>query len=195
MMLLLLGISMTAVSGLPDLLLNRRSNIGQGLAALLAVAGNGLGLAATLAWLTSAVAEEELFLPWSVPAGEFRVAIDGISAFFLAPIFLVSLLGNVYGLGYWKQTEHVENGRKLRLFYGLLTASMALLVLSRNSFVFLMSWEVMALSAFFLVATEDHEVSVRAAGWLYLAAAHLAALCLFAMFALLRSATGTFNLV
>src|SRR5205807_3118219 len=45
------------------------------------------------------------------------------------------------------------------------------------------------------VATEDHEESVRAAGWRYLAASHLAALCLFAMFALLRSATGTFNLV
>jgi formate hydrogenlyase subunit 3/multisubunit Na+/H+ antiporter MnhD subunit len=41
-----------------------------------------------------------------------RVPRDGISAIFLAPIFLVSLLGSVYGLGYWKQTEHPENGRK-----------------------------------------------------------------------------------
>ena len=46
--------------------------------------------------------------------------------FFLAPIFLISLLGNVYGLGYWKQTEHPRNGRKLRLFYGMMTAGMAL---------------------------------------------------------------------
>ena len=52
--------------------------------------------------------------------------VDGLSAFFLVPVFLVSLLGNIYGLSYWKQTEHPDNGRKLRLFYGLLTAGMAL---------------------------------------------------------------------
>ena len=34
--------------------------------------------------------------------------------------FLISLLGNVYGLSYWKQADHPGNGRKLRLFYGLL---------------------------------------------------------------------------
>ena len=68
-----------------------------------------------------------IHLPWAVPGGEFYVGIDAISAVFLLPIFLVSLLGNIYGLGYWKQAEHAENGRKLRLFYGTLTAGMALL--------------------------------------------------------------------
>ena len=65
-----------------------------------------------------------------MPGGEFYVGIDAISAIFLLPIFLVSLLGNIYGLGYWKQAEHAENGRKLRLFYGTLTAGMALVVIS-----------------------------------------------------------------
>ena len=94
-------------------------------------------------------------LPWSIPGAEFNVAVDGLSAIFLLPIFLISLLGNVYGLGYWKQTEHPQNGRKLRLFYGTLTAGMALLVIARNSILFLFGWEIMALSAFFLVTTED----------------------------------------
>ncbi len=94
------------------------------------------------------------------------MALDGLSAMFLAPIFLVSLLGNVYGLGYWKQTEHPQNGRKLRFFYGMVTAGMALLVIARNSIVFLFGWEIMALSAFFLVTTEDEEKEVREAGWI-----------------------------
>src|SRR5262249_52021804 len=105
-----------------------------------------------------------------------------------------ALLGNVYGLAYWKQTQHPENGRQLRLFYGTLTAGMALLVLARNSILFLFGWEVMAVSAFFLVTTEDDEPAVREAGWIYLAAAHVATLCLFALFALLRSVSGSFNL-
>ena len=71
-----------------------------------------------------------------VPGGQFLVGIDAISAVLL-PIFLVSLLGNVYGLSYWKQTEHPDNGRKLRLFYGTLTAGMALLVIARNGVLFL----------------------------------------------------------
>ena len=80
------------------------------------------------------------------------------------------------------------------MFYGTLTAGMALLVIARNSILFLFGWEIMALSAFFLVTTEDHEKEVREAGWLYLVAAHAATLCLFALFALLHAASGSFAL-
>ena len=94
-----------------------------------------------------------IVLPWAIPGGQFDVAVDGLSAIFLLPIFLISLLGSVYGLGYWKQSEHPENGRKLRLFYGLLTAGMALMVIARNSILFLFGWEIMALSG---VLPGDH---------------------------------------
>jgi formate hydrogenlyase subunit 3/multisubunit Na+/H+ antiporter MnhD subunit len=193
MALLLLAIGVIGASGVPGLLCPRRSGVGQALAAFLSVAGSGLGIVQSVAG-TSGEATWEIRLPWSVPGGEFHVALDGISAFFLLPIFLVSALGSIYGLSYWKQAEHPANGRKLRLFYGLLGAGMAVLVLARNAVLFLVAWEVMALSAFFLVATEDEEKPVREAAWLYLAAAHLATLCLFAMFALLHSATGSFTL-
>jgi len=110
------------------------------------------------------------------------------------PVFLISLLGNIYGLGYWKQTEHPQNGRKLRLFYGTMTAGMALLVIAQNSILFLFGWEIMALSAFFLVTTEDNEKDVRETGWIYLVATHVATLCLFALFAVLHAANGSFTL-
>jgi len=110
------------------------------------------------------------------------------------PVFLISLLGNIYGLGYWKQTEHPQNGRKLRLFYGTMTAGMALLVIAQNSILFLFGWEIMALSAFFLVTTEDNEKEVRETGWIYLVATHVATLCLFALFAVLHAANGSFTL-
>ena len=109
---------------------------GQWVTTLLAVLGAGLGLAGVGSfWATGD--SQPIVLPWSLPGAEFSVAVDGLSAIFLAPIFLISLLGNVYGLGYWKQTEHPRNGRKLRLFYGTMTAGMALLVIARNSILFL----------------------------------------------------------
>ncbi len=50
--------------------------------------------------------DRSLALPWSIPGAEFSVGIDGLSAIFLLPVFLISLLGNWFGLGYWTQTEH-----------------------------------------------------------------------------------------
>ena len=59
------------------------------------------------------------------------------------------LLGSIYSTEYWSAQEHPDNGQRLRFFYGLLAASLATLVLARNSVTFLVGWEVMAVSAFF----------------------------------------------
>src|SRR5438132_132068 len=44
-----------------------------------------------------------------------------------------------------------------------------------------------------LLATEDDQAPIREAGWIYLVATHTATLCLFALFALLRKATGSYT--
>ena len=192
---LLIAIALHAASGLPCLLAPRSMNFGQQLSALVSVAASGLGLAAVAHWLMHG--GDETFIPswdWQLmPGAEFHVSIDTLSAIFLLPIFLVAALGSIYGLGYWPQSKHPENGRKLRLFYGLLAAGMALLVIARNSVLFLFGWEAMALSAFFLVTTEDDDDQVRESGWVYLVCTHIATLLLFALFGLLRHATGTFE--
>jgi hydrogenase-4 component B len=192
--MVLLGIVIVALSGIPGLMMARTSMSGQWVTTLFAVLGAGLGLAGA-SWFWATGDSQPVVLPWSLPGAEFNVGIDGLSAMFLAPIFLISLLGNVYGLGYWTQTEHPRNGRKLRLFYGTLTAGMALLVVSRNSIIFLFGWEIMGLSTFFLIATEDQEKDACEAGWLYLIVTHLATLCLFALFGLLGAVSGSFALV
>src|SRR5262245_53803231 len=191
--LVLAGAATAALSGAAGLLLSRLSNAGQWLTTLLAAAASVLGLAGVVRFW--AVGEgPPVVLPWAVPGGEVRVAVDALSAVFLVPVFLVFLLGSVYGLGYWKQTDHPDNGRKLRLFYGTLAGGMALLLVARNAVLFLFGWEVMALSAYFLVTTDDHDREAREAGWLYLAATHTGTLCLFALFALLGAAAGSLTL-
>src|SRR5439155_5829060 len=89
--LVLLGLLIAASSGFPGLLLGRTSMRGQWLTTLLAVLGAGLGLGGVGSfWVTGDL--RPIVLPWSIPGAEFRVAIDGLSAFFLVPIFLISLL-------------------------------------------------------------------------------------------------------
>src|SRR5262245_30411221 len=193
-LLVILAIGILTFSGIPGFLISRHSAAGQWITTALALAGAGLGIAGVGEFWMSGVSRAILW-PWSIPGAEFHVELDHLSAFFLMPIFVIALLGNIYGLGYWKQREHPENGRKLRFFYGILTAGMAMVVISRNGILFLFAWEIMALSAFFLVTTEDNKSEVRQAGWIYLAAAHLATLSLFGLFALLRVASGSFTLL
>jgi hydrogenase-4 component B len=191
--LILFAIVLVATSGLPGLLMARSSARSERIAALLMVSGTLLGLfcaAATLLGCNQPTA----FFPWPA-AGNGMVGLDALSAFFLVPVFLVGGLGSIYGLGYWPQCQYPNNGRKLRLFWGLLVAGMGLLVISCHAMIFLLGWEFMALSAFFLVATEDHRVESRQASWIYLVATHVGTLTLFGLFALWRHVTGSYDLV
>jgi hydrogenase-4 component B len=152
------------------------------------------GLAGAAGCLCGGSGGPTRLFPWQA-AGSGAVGLDALSAFFLVPVFLVGGLGPLYGLGYWPQRRHPSNGRKLRLFWGLLVAGMALLVISRHALIFLLGWEFMALSAFFLVATEDHRAESRQASWIYLIATHVGTLTLFGLFALWRHATGSYALL
>jgi hydrogenase-4 component B len=192
--LLLISVVVVAISGLPALLLARRSTLGHWTATVLNVIGSLLGVAALVLHRVKPESSHQLRISWALPLGRFAVAVDDLSLIFLIPIFLISALGSVYGLSYWRQREQPGNGRKLRLCWGLLTAGMALVVLARDGVLFLMAWEIMALAGFFLVSTEENKREVREAGGIYLVATHVGTLCLFGFFALLYRVTGSFDL-
>lgn len=190
--LVLAGIVLIGCSGLPGLLLDRRSAAGERIAVVLMALGSLVGaVGASLSLADSEAAV--LSLPWRVPGGQFSLRVDGLAAVFLMPAFVLPVLGSVYGLRYWRQADHATNGRKLRVFYGLMTAGIALLVVAKNMILFLAGWEVMALAAFLLVSTEDEKPAVRDAGLVYLIATRAGTLCLFAFFALLYSIGGSLD--
>ena len=71
---------------------------------------------------------------------------------------------------------------------------MVMVVISRNGVLFLLSWELMALAAFFAATAENDKPEVAKAGWIYLVATHIGTLFLFAMFTLWAHQTGSFDL-
>ena len=192
--LVLAAAGLAATSGLAALLPGPLRKGGAHLATALSVAASALGLAGAALALTAGRAPAKMVLPWGVPGGLFAVEVDVLSAVFLVPLFLVSGLGALYGESYWPLREHPESAPRLRLFYGAMTGAMALVVVARNAFLFLTAWELMALAGFFLVTTEGHERRVREAGWLYLVATHAGTLLLFGLFAVLRTAHGSFGI-
>src|SRR6185369_152827 len=189
--LLCLAVILQAVSGLPLLLPRFPAALGQKLAALLMALGSLAGVVGSLATLLVPL-PHSFILSWGLPFGPAEFGIDPLSALFLLPIFIITGCSAVYGLAYWPAAKHPHNIRKLTFFLGLLAASLTMVVLARNGILFLIAWEVMALAAYFALTAEDENPEVRDAGTLYMITAHIGSLALFAMFALLRDATGDF---
>ena len=189
----LAAIAVLGFSGVPAYAFPAGSSAGQRAATGLMVIGSALGLGGLAAALGQATAPS-LDVPWFLPWGRFAVALDPISVLFLGPVFVVPALGAIYGLGYWKPSDHADNSRRLGVSYGVLAGSMALVVIARDGVLFLVAWEVMAIAAFFAATAEDDNPEVCRAGWVYLIATHMGTLCLIALFALWRRATGSFDL-
>ena len=192
--LILAGIAALGLSGAPGYLFGPASKAGQRAVTVVALLGSALGLSGiALSLALSGFAA--LSVAWALPLGSFSVELDALSLPFLALVFAIPALGSVYALGYYKNAEHVEGGRFLGLAYGLLAGSMALVTIARDALLFLVAWEIMAISAYFAATAERDSREARRAGWIYLIATHIGTLCLIAMFALWRRATGSFDLV
>ncbi|MCC6751432.1 MAG: hydrogenase [Deltaproteobacteria bacterium] len=190
--LLIASIVLAGFAGVPGLFRPRDGRAGERLfVGLMTLAGVCACLGAVgalaLGW------SNELAVTWLVPGGQLVIRVDAISAMFVLQIAVLAVLGAWYGLEYWPQRGHRDNGRKLRTFFGAVTAGMLLLVIARNAVLFLVGWEIMAASAFLLVSTEDEKPTAREVGFVYLLATRAGTLCLFAMFALLGAAGGSLS--
>lgn len=134
-----------------------------------------------------------LALPWGLPAGEIQISMDPLSALFLLLHFLVSGAVALYAISYFRPYEKNRSLRSVHFFLSTLVLFIALLLTAGNGILFLFAWELMALSAFFLIVFEHEKKQVRKAGFLYLVATHIGTLFLFGVFLLLGGATGSFS--
>ncbi|MFA5291889.1 MAG: proton-conducting transporter membrane subunit [Phycisphaerae bacterium] len=133
-----------------------------------------------------------LKVPWQVPYGSFYVELDSISALFLIPVLLICSIAAVYGCGYMLAYKNRRLGIPT-FFFNILAASMAMVVMARNSILFLAAWEVMSLTSYFLVTFDDEHESVRQAGWIYLVATHIGTAFLLAFFIVLGKYSGSLD--
>jgi len=157
-----------------------------------AVAASLVGAVASLAALRGGTS-----LVWrarvALPLGEWRVGIDPLSAFFALCICVVSGLAAVYGAGYLHAYFGKRRIAPAVVCFNLLLAAMLGVVLARDAVLFLLAWEAMSLSSFFLVTFDNDRDDVRRAGTTYLIASHVGVILLIALFALLARAAGTFD--
>lgn len=154
-----------------------------GLAAL------GAGLAVLIDGGTS-TATLPLGLPW-LP---WRIRLDALSGFFLCVIGAVTVAVGLYGPAYVRSFGHRRDSLPaLGGFSGLFLAGMLLVVLADDAFLFMVAWELMSLSSYFLVAFHHDNPANRRAAFLYLLMAHVGGLAILLGYGVLASFAGGFD--
>ena len=178
MNILLVALALLLVGSLLPLLLARNPKAATAAGVACAVVGSLAGLAAAVQGLLGGAAQDFL-LPWTLPLGVVRIGLDPLSAFFLLPLFVLGGLCALYGRGYLGVRP--RDGISWS-FYNLLLVAMAVVFTARDAVLFLMAWELMAVTSFALVVHEREQDNVRHAGWIYLAASHVSMAVLIAVF-------------
>src|SRR3989454_6313713 len=158
-----------------------------------AVAGSLLGLFALVRFLAGGQDAVEFPAAWAVPGGSLALRLDALSALFLLPAFLMSGLCALYGHEYLVATRLGDRPGRAWFFFNILVGSIVVVLLARNAVLFLVAWEVMAVSSFVLVTLEDEEEQAREAGWTYLVASHLGTAVIITLFALLGRRAGSLD--
>lgn len=156
------------------------------LSGLLAVAVAGLAL---LEGVTLA-----LELPFGLPWLHWHLRLDPLAGFFLGIIGVITALVSVYGPGYARKYQHGPYSLgALGFFTGLFVAGMQLVVLADDAFAFMVAWEVMSVSSYFLVAYEHHQAVNRRAAFLYLLMAQIGALLILLCFGIFSAFSEDFT--
>ncbi len=182
-----LAVALSLLSALASLFAQRRPK----LLRLVAMPLFGLAGLAALAAGATALWQQSVFtatLPLGLPWLPWHLRLDSLAAFFLALIGLVSLAVGLYAPAYVRGFEHGrESLGALGGFGGLFLAGMLLVVLADDAFLFMLAWEVMSLSSYFLVAFQHENPANRRAAFLYLLMAHVGGLSILLGYGVLAS--------
>jgi formate hydrogenlyase subunit 3/multisubunit Na+/H+ antiporter MnhD subunit len=180
-----------AVGGAAALLLRRGA-----LGARLGVAGAVSGGASLVLAALGALGGRPL--SWraasTLPIGAFALRLDPLAGAFLIPVGVVGAAGAMHGLGYLRKHAHGGPIGGSLAAYQLLLLSMTVVVSANDLVLFLIAWEIMTLSSWALVVTDQTVPGVRAAGTQYLVASHIATSALFLLALSLAVGSGTYDM-
>ena len=123
--------------------------------------------------------------------GSIGVVCDGLSAWFIAIVGFVFVVGAFYGKAYIKHYNAASAKLKLHWTSVIVTlAGMVILFTTNNLIIFLIGWELMAIGSFFAVIFESEKTTVIKAGLNYFVQSHIAVLLITVAFTWAYSLTG-----
>ncbi len=156
------------------------------LSGLSAVGAGILALTANQPFSTQFV----LGLPWL----HWHLRLDALSGFFSIILGTLVFSVSLYGPSYVRSFERAgQSLPPLGFFTGLFIAAMQLVLLADDAFMFMLVWELMSVSSYFLVAYQHEHAANRHAAFLYLLMAHVGALAILFAFGVLAAFATDFS--
>ena len=120
-----------------------------------------------------------------LPDLPMHVRQDALSSTFLGLLGAVGFGVSLFASGYFRSGPGAAPGL-LGLQYHVFLASMACVLIADDAYGFMVAWESMALSSYFLVVTQHRVPAIRRAGFLYFLIAHLGAVAILLSFGVLQ---------
>jgi hydrogenase-4 component B len=151
----------------------------------------GISLAVVAMVSMTAPVEQQVLLI-GLPDLPIHLRRDALSNVFLVLLGAASAGVSVFGAGYFRAGEGTAPGL-LCVQYHLFLASMGFVLLADDAYGFMVSWEMMALSSYFLVTTQHRIPEIRRAGFIYLLIAHLGAIAILLSFGVMQGGSWRFT--
>ncbi len=158
-------------------------------------------VALVIALLSSYVAIKALFgnnyeilLSGTILFGNVLIKVDALSAWFILTINFTILTGAVYGFSYMKKYREMKSKLTLHcIAYLLIHFALIGICSVQNGFIFLLMWELMALSVFILVIFDHEKPETIRAGINYIVQSHISIIFIMLGFIYVAYKTGSYS--
>ncbi len=127
-----------------------------------------------------------------LPDLPFHLRLDPLSSVFVLLLGVAGAGVSLFAAGYFRDSDGMAPGL-MCLLYHVFLASMGLVVLADDAYAYMVGWELMAVSSYFLVTTQHRIPEIRSAGFLYLLMAHLSALAILLSFGIMQGGSWHFT--
>ena len=185
MTLFVASLAVSCIGALASILLIKADNAAKTagclIGAVAAVLSFVAGIQAVLGDVTSV--DTIVFFPFA----HFQLLLNQLSGLFVALISVLAFAGSIYGLNYFD--EYPGKKGRAGFFFNTFVASMMLVITADNVFWFLVAFELMSLTSYFLVVIEENENSIHG-GWLYFVIAHVGFVLIMASFLTMTNFAG-----
>lgn len=179
------------------LLLRRAERLANGVGFGLGAAGGLCGAVAfACALATDAADSVRSFevLGEVIPFLEFSLRLDALGCFFGLVVSVLGVALSIYSMGYVRGYYGRKGVGALAALFNLLLLTTTVVFLADSVFFFLVTWELMALTAYCLVSFEHEQEQTRNAGVLFFVMSHIGTAALIVGFLLLARASGSYSL-
>jgi hydrogenase-4 component B len=183
---LLMSTGVSFVGALLALVLKKNDSAAKGVACLFGAVAATLAVAAGLTGIFGQGVLASYYTPLSF--AQFSLLLNPLSGLILLLINVLAFAAWIYGFSYFNEYE--GKAGYIGFFMNLFTLAMNYVVTSDNAFWFLVFFELMSMTSYFLVIV-DHTEEGNRGGLMYLIVAHVGFLLIMISYMIMATQTGS----